>query len=230
MARKRESDRSREDFSRFRESERDRYGAPYDYERERRRARERFGEAPRGADYENSMYFPEPETRYAGRYRGMEEDYDQWNRERAFRDYYGSGYGYRGQRPYRSHEAPWEGRRQRGFIDRASDEVASWFGDEEAERRREMDQHRGKGPKGYTRPDTRIQEDVSDRLSDDGALDASNIEVSVLNGEVQLSGFVDSKWAKRRAEDCADDVSGVTHVQNNIRVQPTAGTSTGTIT
>lgn len=228
MAKKRESDRSREDFSRFRESERDRYGAPYDYERERRRAGERFGEASRGADYENSMYFPDAEPRYSERYRGMDEDYDRWNRDRAFGDYYGSGYGYRGQRPYRGSRGSWDEKRERGFFDRASDEVASWFGDEEAERRREMDQFRGKGPKGYTRSDARIQEDVSDRLSDDGALDASNIEVSVVNGEVQLSGFVDSKWAKRRAEDCADDVSGVTHVQNNIRVQPS--TSTGTIT
>ncbi|MCZ4094571.1 BON domain-containing protein [Sinorhizobium psoraleae] len=213
----------KKDFDRSHERERDRYGAPDDYERERRRARERFGEAPRGAEYENSMYFPDPEPRRSERYRGMDEDYDRWNREQAFSDYYGSGYGYSGQRPYRGHGAPSEERRQRGFVDRARDEVASWFGDEEAERRREMDQHRGKGPKGYTRSDSRIHEDVSDRLSDDGALDASNIEVSVLNGEVQLSGFVDSKWAKRRAEDCADDVSGVTHVQNNIRVQPTTG-------
>lgn len=27
------------------------------------------------------------------------------------------------------------------------------------------------------------------------------------------------RWEKRRAEDCADHVSGVTHVQNNLRVR-----------
>lgn len=79
--------------------------------------------------------------------------------------------------------------------------------------------------KATGRTDGRIQEDVSDRLSDDGALDASNIEVSVTNGEVQLNGSVSSKWAKRRAEDCAENVSGVTNVQNNLRIE-TADTGT----
>jgi hypothetical protein len=35
---------------------------------------------------------------------------------------------------------------------------------------------------------------------------------------VTLNGTVTSRFAKRRAEDCADDVSGVGHVQNNLRV------------
>jgi hypothetical protein len=34
-----------------------------------------------------------------------------------------------------------------------------------------------------------------------------------------LSGTVDSRDAKRRAEDCAEAVSGVRHVQNNLRIQ-----------
>src|SRR5262249_10623533 len=42
------------------------------------------------------------------------------------------------------------GGEERGFFDRASDEVASWFGDRDAERRRREDQFRGRGPKGYT--------------------------------------------------------------------------------
>ena len=37
------------------------------------------------------------------------------------------GEAYRGERGY--------GREDRGFVDRAGDEVRSWFGDEEAERR-----------------------------------------------------------------------------------------------
>ena len=36
--------------------------------------------------------------------------------------------------------------------------------DEEARRRREMDEHRGRGPKGYKRSDERLQEDISARL------------------------------------------------------------------
>jgi hypothetical protein len=79
--------------------------------------------------------------------------------------------------------------------------------------------HRGKGPRGYKRPDDRIREDVSDRLSDDPVVDASDVEVSVREGEVTLSGHVDSKEAKRRAEDLVERVSGVTDVQNNLRIR-----------
>jgi hypothetical protein len=35
---------------------------------------------------------------------------------------------------------------------------------------------------------------------------------------VTLTGSVDSRNARRRAEDIAERVSGVTHVQNNLRV------------
>ena len=96
----------------------------------------------------------------------------------------------------------------------ASDEVSSWFGDHDAERRRREDQrgeHRGRGPKNYTRSDDRIREDVNDRLSDDPFVDASNIEVQVSSCEVTLTGTVDSREAKRRAEDSAERVSGVKH-------------------
>ena len=114
---------------------------------------------------------------------------------------------------------------QRGFWDRASDEVSSWFGDDEARRRREMDEHRGRGPKGYTRSDERIREDVNDRLTDDGWLDASDIEVQVSSSEVTLTGEVKSREEKRRAEDIADAVSGVKHVQNNLRIKDRSAAS-----
>lgn len=114
----------------------------------------------------------------------------------------------------------------RGFWDKASDEVSSWFGDRDAERRRETDQHRGRGPKGYTRSDDRIRDDINDRLTDDGWLDASDIEVNVSNREVTLTGSVSDRNAKRRAEDIAEGVSGVSHVQNNVRVKSKDATST----
>jgi len=41
--------------------------------------------------------------------------------------------------------------------------------------------HYGKGPKGYTRSDERIREDVCDRLSDDDEVDARDITVTVKN-------------------------------------------------
>jgi osmotically-inducible protein OsmY len=111
------------------------------------------------------------------------------------------------------------GNRERDWWDRATDEVSSWFGDEDAERRRHMDQHRGRGPKNYSRSDERIREDVSDRLTDDPLVDASDIEVSVAEQEVTLSGTVHTRQQRRLAEDCAESVSGVRHVQNNLRVK-----------
>jgi osmotically-inducible protein OsmY len=116
----------------------------------------------------------------------------------------------------------------RGFLARAGDEVASWFGDEDASRRREQDHrqgrdqsqsHRGRGPSNYTRSDERIREDANDHLTHDHHVDASHINVSVKDGELTLDGTVDSRDAKRRAEDAVEHISGVKHVQNNLRVQ-----------
>src|SRR5262245_48685933 len=77
----------------------------------------------------------------------------------------------------------------------------------------------GRGPKGYTRSDDRIREDISDALMDDHDIDASEIEVDVKDGEVMLRGTVDSRDAKRLAEDLVESVSGVKNVQNSLRVQ-----------
>ena len=114
----------------------------------------------------------------------------------------------------------------RSWWDKSRDEVSSWFGDDDAERRREQDRmrsgHRGKGPKGYKRSDERIKEDISDRLGDDPYIDATEIEIVVANGEVTLIGSVNDRMDKRRAEDLAERVSGVQNVENRIRVKSSA--------
>jgi hypothetical protein len=38
------------------------------------------------------------------------------------------------------------------------------------------------------------------------------------NGEVSLSGTVSDRASKRRAEDLVEEVSGVTNVENRIRI------------
>ena len=43
--------------------------------------------------------------------------------------------------------------------------------------------------------------------------------MTVSNGEVTLTGDVEERWDKRRAEDLAEDVAGVREVHNNIRIQ-----------
>jgi osmotically-inducible protein OsmY len=75
-----------------------------------------------------------------------------------------------------------------------------------------------RGPRNWRRSDARLLEEVSDRLMDDPKLDASEIEVAVAEGEVTLTGRVSDRAARRRAEDIAIAVRGVTHVRNDLRV------------
>jgi osmotically-inducible protein OsmY len=190
------------------------YGNPETFGRRYSEGSRRYGSSPYESDYE----------------RGYGEDW-RWRNRSGFtgqtrygstsgRGEYGPSYpesesGYYANRGYQGEDRSW--------WDRASDEVSSWFGDEEAERRRQMDERRagnfrGKGPKNYMRSDERIREDVNDRLTDYAYIDASDIEVTVNNGEVVLSGTVDSRYDKRLAESIAEDVTGVRNVENRIRV------------
>jgi len=52
---------------------------------------------------------------------------------------------------------------ERGFFERAGDEVASWFGDEEAERRRREDMRRFGSEDGWRRPQTFSSDDELSR-------------------------------------------------------------------
>jgi hypothetical protein len=80
---------------------------------------------------------------------------------------------------------------------------------------------RGRGPKGYVRPDERIREEVCELLSD-ADVDASEITVKVEDGEVTLEGTVDSRRAKHEAEDVAHRARGVKDCHNRLRVRPAA--------
>jgi CBS domain-containing protein len=109
----------------------------------------------------------------------------------------------RGIRSGREDYAPWGG-------NRFSNETYVYW--------REGSPHRGRGPKNLARADERIREDVCEWLLENPHVDASDIEVRVESGEVTLIGTVEDREAKRRAEDLAEGVLGVRHVQNNLRV------------
>jgi hypothetical protein len=113
---------------------------------------------------------------------------------------------------------PGDDRDERGFFERAGEAIGRWFGDDD-ESGRPREGYRGHGPAGYTRTDERIREDASERLTDDWAVDARKIELTVSSGEITLNGTVPSRDQKRRAEDLVENVSGVKHVQNNLRVE-----------
>lgn len=219
------------------------YGREYGGSRTSRgyEGRERSGET-----YGSTRYGDEYGSNYGGgfergegRYRDTTDDYSQRSSYpsgyRSGESYgqSGSSYGdyergegrrYGQDRGGYEGRGGWEGRNRyegddRGWWDRLQDTVASWFGDEDAERRRQMERpYRGRGPKGYRRSDDRIKEDVNDRLSE-GYLDATEVEVSVSGGEVVLSGTVDRRADKLRAEAIAENVSGVLNVENRLRVR-----------
>lgn len=161
------------------------------------------------------------------------------------RDDYEDDRGERGRPVARGHEDD-RGGEGGSWLDRAADQVRSWFGgdDDDREGGRRGDEprraygrgegrFRGRGPKNYRRSDERLREEICDRLTDNEWLDASDVEVNVIAGEVILTGTVDSRYAKRLAENIAESASGVSNVQNNLRVQdyqtgpeaPLAGTT-----
>ena len=165
-----------------------------------------------------------PGARYAGEQvarRPVRRDFDDpgYEGERAAREGFGDsrhwgGYG--------------SDRTDRGLAARAGDEVRSWFGDPDAERRRRIDEmdawgvpgpYRGIGPRGWSRSDERIKDDVCERLWAHGAIDARDIEVAVVGAEVTLQGTVGSRREKRLAEELVDHVSGVRDVHNRLSVR-----------
>ncbi len=72
-------------------------------------------------------------------------------------------------------------------------------------------------PRGYTRSDERVRENVCERLSRSG-LDVADVEVSVEKGQVTLQGTVPDRHTKHAIEDCVDDCAGVKDVENRVKV------------
>jgi osmotically-inducible protein OsmY len=81
-----------------------------------------------------------------------------------------------------------------------------------------LGQPRAAMPRGYRRSDSRIYEDVCEAIAVDRTLDSRELEVSVVAGEVTLSGTVPARSMKLRAEAIADRVLGVIDIHNRLRV------------
>lgn len=67
--------------------------------------------------------------------------------------------------------------------------------------------------------DAAITSKVKAALVKDSTTKAADINVDARNGVVQLSGFVDSDAARKRAESIAGGVKGVSTVHNNLQLQ-----------
>jgi osmotically-inducible protein OsmY len=163
-----------------------------------------YGPGYRGVGYYSVLYQGrEPYTSDEGEMTGDEQRSDRWFDQRGVHYGQGQDAGAASEEPMgRSRSGSWGDRaRQWGQF---GGQLSGAFA--------------GRGPKGYTRSDERIREDVSDKLMEHPDLDASEIEVRVSGGEVTLAGSVDSRWAKRLAEDIAESCTGVRDVMNQLRV------------
>lgn len=79
--------------------------------------------------------------------------------------------------------------------------------------------HTSAAPKGYTRPDESIREEICRRLAYSDAIDVRDVGVDVEGGVVELTGTVPDRRQKRWIEDLAVQVSGVKDVSNRIRAE-----------
>jgi hypothetical protein len=99
-------------------------------------------------------------------------------------------------------------------------EEASRYREQEQTMRGDAGRYRGVGPRSFKRDDARLCELVCERLADHDDIDASEIDVSVENGIVRLSGTVPDRRTKRLAEHVADSVGGIKDVDNQLRLGP----------
>ncbi|HSP93816.1 MAG TPA: BON domain-containing protein [Thermoanaerobaculia bacterium] len=73
-------------------------------------------------------------------------------------------------------------------------------------------------PKGYSRSDDRIREDICDELTRRPDIDPARLTVAVKDGEVTLQGTVRDLDTRRIVDEIASRSAGVKQVHNELRV------------
>jgi hypothetical protein len=213
--------------------ERGRYEVPTDWDRDRYRDAPEYGRDESygwsgdldGGRYDAERHLRDPREYWRARANAPWQRGEDWDARDAWRRGGPRGYEYGpNENRYSDHrfrELP-ERNTLRGvggpndprFTGSAFPEWDHW---PDAERWTRRGGFAGKGPRGYARSDDRMREDVCERLSQDDEVDASDVTVTVVKGEVTLEGTVPDRHSKRRAEDIAESVAGVTDVHNRLR-------------
>jgi hyperosmotically inducible protein len=75
--------------------------------------------------------------------------------------------------------------------------------------------------------DSTITAKIKASYATDKDVSAMQVGVETYKGVVQLSGFVDNDYAKKKAAQLAKNVAGVTRVENNLIIKPLSGNETG---
>lgn len=77
----------------------------------------------------------------------------------------------------------------------------------------------GIAPKGYQRPDEIILEHIADRLTWSPAVDATEISISVKDGNVVVAGTVPERSMIYIVDELVESVRGVKDFENHLKVQ-----------
>ena len=104
-------------------------------------------------------------------------------------------------------------------VDRASSIGHGYHGTDLGMGAPERGPHYGKGPKGYKRSDARIHDDVCEAIAHQGHIDASNVDVKVVDAVVTLSGTVMHRHDKKGLERIVEHSRGVDEVHNELRLE-----------
>src|SRR5665647_2618729 len=154
--------------------------------------------------YNNDDYTKYGGPEYSdGQFEIGEEEYGVDDNRARFADPYSSRPGISGNNQDQESE----------FTDKQKGQAPSHFSDEWSNDNRSEASHEpnhwGKGPKGYTRSDERIQEEVCEMLTQSYTIDATNILVEVRAGRVFLRGSVDDQASRRKAGKMIKQLIGV---------------------
>jgi hypothetical protein len=128
--------------------------------------------------------------------------------EEDFGERFGNNYGY-GREGERVEDMGLD-HRENEYVDRYASPQTMYTG---------RGPYEGFGPRGYRRSDERIKEDICERLTSHGGIDARGITLHVENGEVTLKGVANNRQAKHMAEDVVYSVVGVAEVHNELRLR-----------
>lgn len=189
----------------------DRYGYPEatSYGREMQRSRDAY--RPEGRFAQQSEYY--------GRDRDTRSDLFRHGGQ-AGRP--GGGYGEGGYGIPAEHERNDGSRQDSAGYGRYPGSDWARFGGQGVSGNRPTGQYGRQTPKGYTRSDERIKDDVCEHLYHADDIDLGEVTVECENGTVKLEGMVPERRMKHRIEDIAEQCIGVLDVENRIRVSRAA--------
>ncbi len=67
--------------------------------------------------------------------------------------------------------------------------------------------------------DKTLEEEVRKKLLSNGEVDTHNFDIAVEEGVVKLEGDVSGRHAKKVVDHCLEDIEGIRHVENKLKIR-----------